>query len=1047
MKQKQRLFQWGGVVLTVLFIVGQFWLPLNADDDGDYEPNQVVVKLNLASGVTIEAIHNDYNTLTLDTLLGSAGIYLLQISAEQSVQEVVDLMRTDSRLLYAEPNFIGGIPEGDPSGTWAWGGYDPAPFLDQYAAVMLNLADAHTMVQGNGMVVAVVDTGIQPDHPQLAPRLAGVGYDFIDDDAVPNEEANGLEEDGDSLIDEGFGHGTHVAGIVSLVAPQAQLMPLRVLDSDGRGNDFILAEAIQFAVQNGSHVINLSLGTPTESELLKDVVSMATASGVVIVAAAGNQNSNLPQYPAAVTSALAVTAVDPTGSKASFANYGEWVDIAAPGQSITSTFPVNGFAQWSGTSMATAFISGQAALIRSQNPTMSAPVIATLIQGTAQPLDGLNPNYENQLGAGLANISRSLSEAPPTVLTNVTCGQVVMINVVLSHDLADCPGDGIVIGAAGITVDLNGRTVDGIGLGSGIRNDGYDGVTITNGVLQEFDYGVFLSGAANGTISSLTLQLNQDVGVWLDSAGSGLVQGNTVLNNSYGIILSGFTQNSVVENNLIVESDNTAVLLTGTSSNILRSNIITASGDGAIELADGANNNRIEANSLTEGGDAGIIIEHSSENELVDNLINQMSDSGIVLDNAHNNTIRNNNLRFNSGGLELSSATGNLIESNDTSYTTGIGIEVGDHALNNVIMLNTANFNNAKGILIEAEVENAAMQPGNWLDRNIVVGNQSDGIAVTKAGHTLTANVANNNQDWGIYAELGNSGSGNSASGNIKPEQCYNIVCTAVPPPPAPSPDNTPPETSLLSGPETGTLDTNATFAFSASETNATFLCRLDDADFAACSSPATYTALSPGEHSFQVQAVDAAGNIDPTPANFAWTILPLPVVDCGPPITLEATADAWIEQNSPNNNKGDDSILKVKAQKSQDNFRALVRFTLPTIPAGCVVETAVLKLYSPSWVNGRTLQAYRLAGNWNEMSVTWNNQPSIIGTAATTSSGSGYRQWSVTTQVQNMFIEGSYGFLIRDSSEKGSGYEQQFHAREKEEYPPQLVITLATGD
>jgi putative nucleotidyltransferase with HDIG domain len=162
----------------------------------------------------------------------------------------------------------------------------------------------------------------------------------------------------------------------------------------------------------------------------------------------------------------------------------------------------------------------------------------------------------------------------------------------------------------------------------------------------------------------------------------------------------------------------------------------------------------------------------------------------------------------------------------------------------------------------------------------------------------------------------------------------------------------------------------------------------------------------------------------------------------CGPAITVNANSDAWIEQNSPDNNKGSDSILKVKAQGAADNFRALVDFNLPNLPNGCVVQSATLRLFAASSTGGRTLQAFRLANGWGEGGVTWNNQPGTAGGAATTSSGSGYRLWNVTNILQAMYDSGGdHGFLVRDSNESGGGAEQQFHAREKGESPPQLVI------
>jgi hypothetical protein len=161
---------------------------------------------------------------------------------------------------------------------------------------------------------------------------------------------------------------------------------------------------------------------------------------------------------------------------------------------------------------------------------------------------------------------------------------------------------------------------------------------------------------------------------------------------------------------------------------------------------------------------------------------------------------------------------------------------------------------------------------------------------------------------------------------------------------------------------------------------------------------------------------------------------------------TVTATADSWIDQNSPSNNNGIDAILKLQSKAPSDNFRVLVRFTLPVDPpAGCEVGTAALRVYAAAATEGRILEAIRLAGDWSEETITWNNQPATTGAAATTGAGSGYREWNVTAQVQAMYAAGAnHGFLIRDATEGGTGSEQQFHAKEKGENVPQLVLTFA---
>ena len=156
--------------------------------------------------------------------------------------------------------------------------------------------------------------------------------------------------------------------------------------------------------------------------------------------------------------------------------------------------------------------------------------------------------------------------------------------------------------------------------------------------------------------------------------------------------------------------------------------------------------------------------------------------------------------------------------------------------------------------------------------------------------------------------------------------------------------------------------------------------------------------------------------------------------MNCGPSQTVSAVADAWIDSGSTSSNKGSDSILKLMS-KSGGNLRALVRFDLPTMPAGCQLDTAKLRMYSASASSSeRTLEALRLDGAWTEGGVNWSNAPATTGSAVTTTSGSGYREWGVATLVQAMYSSGqNNGFLIKDANENQDA-EQQLHAREKGE-------------
>lgn len=166
----------------------------------------------------------------------------------------------------------------------------------------------------------------------------------------------------------------------------------------------------------------------------------------------------------------------------------------------------------------------------------------------------------------------------------------------------------------------------------------------------------------------------------------------------------------------------------------------------------------------------------------------------------------------------------------------------------------------------------------------------------------------------------------------------------------------------------------------------------------------------------------------------------------CSSPGTQAASADAdsWIRQDTPSANFGTDTTLRVRARSGNRNFRALVRFALPSLPSGCSVTLAKLRLYASSAATGRTLEAIQLAAAWTEGGVTWSNQPGTTGAAATTASGLGWTEWAATSQVQAMYSAANNGFLIRDAAENSGNAEQRFHSREMAPTnPPELVITF----
>jgi len=362
-----------------------------------FESGEVVVRLN-ASG-TITDVADRYKLTLIDTLLSSANIYLF--ASEDAIEEdaILKEMGKDPGIEWAELNYVSQTPsdtEGHPYRTWKWGSSDPSGYTNHVAFQQVHLLPAEARYGGSGVIVAVLDTGIDAAHPALSGRLLP-GRDLVNDDDVPQDGPEAGEAAG--LVQ---GHGTHVSGIIARIAPQSKLLPLRVLDVNGRGNTYVLAYAIEWAVDHGADVINLSLGSEFDSSVLGSAIAAAQARGVVIVAAAGNDDVETPQYPANFPGVLGVTAVDENDHKAPFANYGAAaVDLAAPGVGITSTVPLSGeiaYAAWSGTSMATPFVSGAAALVKEQQPDASVAAITEQLIAAGGDLDTANPQYVGQLG-------------------------------------------------------------------------------------------------------------------------------------------------------------------------------------------------------------------------------------------------------------------------------------------------------------------------------------------------------------------------------------------------------------------------------------------------------------------------------------------------------------------------------------------------------------------------------------------------------------------------------------------------------------------------
>lgn len=325
------------------------------------------------------------------------------------VEDFLGDLDLDDDVLESEPVLVGESPEGEQSNVaFTASDANRAAVDAQPAFTLTGVVQARGMASGAGVVVAVLDTGILPGHPDLAGRLLP-GFDLVDGDEDPEDGPNGVDDDGDGLVDEGVGHGTFVAGLVAAIAPEARILPVRVLDSDARGTSLGVARGILRAVDAGAHVVNLSLGVRRPAGVLQDAISDARGRGVLVVVAAGNASLDSDvTFPAPLSDVLAVTAVDASGVRAPFANVSSKVDLAAPGVGILAPHAGGGYAEWSGTSFAAPFASAGAALVISADPGMRPRDAARVLEDAAAPLDAQNPAVAGRLGAGLLDLPAAI---------------------------------------------------------------------------------------------------------------------------------------------------------------------------------------------------------------------------------------------------------------------------------------------------------------------------------------------------------------------------------------------------------------------------------------------------------------------------------------------------------------------------------------------------------------------------------------------------------------------------------------------------------------
>lgn len=378
----------------------------------EFVPNQVIVKFN--SGVQaaeIEALQQSLGATTLDTTT-SLGIQLWQLRSLTTDQAIATLSN-DSRIEYIEPNWIvsinGTVPN-DPSFNQLWGLNNTGQSGGKSDAD-IDAPEAWDIQTGNNVVVGVIDSGVDYNHPDLAANIwtnpGEIAGDGIDNDSNGYvDDIHGYDfvnNDGNPLDDNS--HGTHVSGTIAAqgdnstgvagVNWSAKIMGLKFLDASGSGSIFNAVKAVEYATQKGAKLTNNSWGGGGYSQALYDAIAAAGTAGQLFIAAAANSASNndsAPAYPATynLDNIISVASTDRNDGLSSFSNYGATtVDLGAPGSSIYSTIPGGGYGFKNGTSMASPHVAGVASLIWSQYPDLTASEVKNKILGSVDAIAAL----------------------------------------------------------------------------------------------------------------------------------------------------------------------------------------------------------------------------------------------------------------------------------------------------------------------------------------------------------------------------------------------------------------------------------------------------------------------------------------------------------------------------------------------------------------------------------------------------------------------------------------------------------------------------------
>ncbi|MEI7555678.1 S8 family peptidase [Candidatus Chlorohelix sp.] len=352
-------------------------------------PGEVVVKFKEPQ-ISVQAIQSDFMSGYALSDVAQGDIWTTIKLDPAAVPGALERLNADPRVIYAEPAYY--------YYTDAVVAPNDAGYNQQYNLKAIKVPRAWSISTGGDVTVAVLDSGVDTIHPDLAPNIAGT-FDFVDGSS-PKADPNG--------------HGTVVSGIITAtgnngqfgagVAWKSKLLAVRVMGANGSGRNEDIAKGIRSAADNGARIINMSLGGSTDSKVLREAVQYAIDKGVIVIASSGNSGNDNPNYPAAYPGVISVAAVGKLGTPAYFSSYGSAITITAPGVGICSTIRLNNFGCEDGTSFSAPIIAGVVTLMLAVNPTLTRDQVKAILIATAVPAPGRGVGeFDYQYGYGTVN--------------------------------------------------------------------------------------------------------------------------------------------------------------------------------------------------------------------------------------------------------------------------------------------------------------------------------------------------------------------------------------------------------------------------------------------------------------------------------------------------------------------------------------------------------------------------------------------------------------------------------------------------------------------